>query len=80
MVQKELSTTWVITIILWFFLWMLGLHRFFNWKVWTWILMIITFGWLGIWWLIDGIMIVLGKFTDAENKFVKIQVPVKENL
>jgi TM2 domain-containing membrane protein YozV len=56
---------------------MLGIHRFFNGKVGTGILMIITFGWFGIWWLIDGIIIVMWKFTDAENKFVKIQIEKK---
>lgn len=67
---KNLNMEWVITLILWFFLWFLWLHRFYNWKVWTWILMIVTFWGLWIWWLIDWIMIVLGKFTTAENKFL----------
>jgi hypothetical protein len=41
--------------------------------------MILTLGWFWIWWLIDLIVIVLGKFTDAENKFVRIQIPVWAN-
>lgn len=77
MKTTELNTTWVITLLLWFFVGMLGIHRFFNGKVGTGILMIITFGWFGIWWLIDGIIIVMWKFTDAENKFVKIQIEKK---
>lgn len=75
--EKEINSTWIITLLLWFFLGMLGVHRFFNWKVWTGILMILTLGWLWIWWLIDWIMIILWKFTDAESKFVRIKVPVE---
>jgi TM2 domain-containing membrane protein YozV len=44
MKTTELNTTWVITLLLWFFVGMLGIHRFFNGKVGTGILMIITFG------------------------------------
>lgn len=78
MENTTINTTWIITLILWFCLGILGIHRFFNWKVWTWILMILTLGWLWIWWLIDWIMIIMWKFTDAENKFVRIKVPVTQ--
>ena len=72
--QQQFNTEWIVTLVLWFFLGGLWIHRFYNWKVGTGILMILTLGWFGIWWLIDGIMIVLSKFTNAENKFVKIKV------
>ncbi len=75
--ETEINTTWIITLILWFFLWVLWIHRFYNWKVGTWILMLLTLGWFWIWWLIDWIIIVMGKFTDAENKFVKVTIPVQ---
>ena len=77
-VQTTINTTWVITLLLCFFLWFLWIHRFYNWKIGTWILMIITLGWLWIWTFIDFIIILLGKFTDAENKFIKIKVPVQD--
>ncbi len=77
--QKDININWVITFTLWFFLGMLGIHRFFNWKVWTGILMIITLGWLWIWWLIDGIIIVMWKFTDAENNFIPVKIDTIEN-
>ncbi|NDK09918.1 TM2 domain-containing protein [Candidatus Gracilibacteria bacterium] len=70
--EKTVNINWVISMILWFFFGMFGVHRYFNGKIVSGIIMLITFGGLGIWWLIDGIVLVLGKFTDAENKYVKI--------
>ena len=49
----------------------LGIHRFYVGKIGTGILMIITFGGLGIWALIDLIMIIVGKFKDKEGKEIK---------
>lgn len=51
----------------------LGIHRFMVGKIGTGILWLITGGLCGIGWLIDVIMIAMGKFTDAQGKFVKIQ-------
>lgn len=52
-----------------FFLGWLGVHRFYVGKVGTGILQILTLGGLGIWTLIDFIMIVVGSFSDkAGNK------------
>jgi TM2 domain-containing membrane protein YozV len=50
-----------------FFLGVLGVHRFFVGKIGTGILMLVTFGGLGIWVLIDLIMIIIGSFTDKEG-------------
>ena len=50
-----------------FFLGGLGIHRFMVGKIGTGILMIITFAGLGIWWLVDVIMLACGKFTDSEG-------------
>jgi TM2 domain-containing membrane protein YozV len=50
------------------FLDVLGVHRFYVGKVGTGILTILTFGGLGIWTLIDFIMIVVGEFTDKDGK------------
>ena len=51
-----------------FFLGGLGIHRFYVGKVGTGILQILTLGGLGIWALIDFIMIIMGKFKDSEGK------------
>ena len=46
----------------------LGAHRFYAGKIGTGILQIFTFGGLGIWWLIDLIMIIVGSFTDGDGE------------
>ena len=58
--------------LLFFFLAWLGVHRFFVGKIGTAILFIITLGGLGIWWIIDLILIVTGNFKDKQgNKIVQ---------
>jgi TM2 domain-containing membrane protein YozV len=61
----------VPAILLCFFLGGLGVHRFYVGKVGTGILMLITLGGLGIWTLIDFVMIVVGAFRDAEGRPIK---------
>ena len=50
-----------------FFLGLFGAHRFYVGKIGTGIAQILTLGGLGIWALYDFIMIIIGKFTDAEG-------------
>jgi len=51
-----------------FFLGSLGVHRFYVGKIGTGILMIVTLGGLGLWTLIDVIVIAVGAFKDAEGR------------
>lgn len=50
-----------------FFLGVFGAHRFYVGKVGTGILQLVTLGGLGIWALVDFIMIIVGAFTDANG-------------
>jgi len=50
-----------------FFFGFLGAHRFYVGKIGTAILQIFTLGGLGIWVLIDFILIIVGSFTDKEG-------------
>lgn len=61
----------VPTILLCFFLGAFGIHRFYAGKIGTGILMLLTLGGLGIWTLIDFIMIVTGSFKDKEGLPIK---------
>jgi hypothetical protein len=50
-----------------FFLGALGVHRFYVGKIGTGVLMIVTLGGLGVWVLVDFIMILLGSFRDKDG-------------
>ena len=71
MQQQTSEKNYIVMILLCFFLGCLGIHRFYVGKIGTGILMIITLGGLGIWSLIDLIMIIVGKFKDKEGKEIK---------
>ena len=60
-----------IASVLCFFLGWLGIHRFYVGKTGTGIAMIVTLGGLGIWALIDLIMLLCGMFKDKQNLLVK---------
>ncbi len=61
----------VPTVLLCFFVGMFGIHRFYAGKIGTGILMLLTFGGLGIWTLIDFIIIVTGSFKDGQGLPIK---------
>jgi hypothetical protein len=63
-----------------FFLGVFGVHRFYVGKVQTGLLMLITLGGLGIWWLADNIMILAGSFRDSEGLLVSNWEPESERL
>lgn len=61
----------VPAILLCFFLGALGIHRFYVGKIGTGILQLITLGGIGIWALVDFIMIVTGNFKDKQGLAIK---------
>lgn len=58
------------TLLLCLFLGGIGVHRFYVGKVGTGVAMIFTLGGLGIWVLVDFIMIIVGNFTDVNGKYI----------
>ena len=61
----------VPTLLLCFFFGVLGVHRFYVGKIGTGILQLLTLGGLGIWALVDFILIVVGSFTDKNGLVIK---------
>jgi len=61
---------WLVTLLLCWFLGAVGGHRFYAGKVGTGILQLLTLGGCGIWVIIDLIMVITGKFTDAQGNVI----------
>ena len=63
--------SFVAALLLCLFLGAFGGHRFYVGKIGTGILMLLTLGGLGIWALVDLIMIAVGSFKDKEGLPIK---------
>ena len=61
----------VPTLLLCLLLGTLGIHRFYVGKIGTGILQLITLGGLGIWTLVDLIMVITGNFKDKKGLPIK---------
>lgn len=64
--DKSRGIAFILAIVLGVF----GAHRFYVGKIGTGILMLVTVGGLGIWYLYDVIMVASGAFRDAEGRRV----------
>jgi len=60
----------LVTLLLCFFLGGFGVHRFYVGKMGTGLLMLLTLGGCGIWYMIDLIMIIVGAFKDQQGRVV----------
>jgi TM2 domain-containing membrane protein YozV len=69
--NQTLNQNWLIALLLCVFVGVFGIHRFYLGRVGTGILMLITFGGFGIWYVIDIILIVLGQLRDRNGQLVK---------
>lgn len=69
--DNKSQKSWVVALLLCFFLGGLGVHRFYVGKVGTGIVQLLTVGGFGIWALIDFITILVGSFSDSEGKTLK---------
>jgi len=69
--QIKGEKAFVPTLLLCLLLGGLGVHRFYVGKIGTGVLQLLTLGGLGIWVLIDLVMIVTGKFTDKQGFVVR---------
>lgn len=62
----------LVALLLAWFLGVFGAHRFYVGKIGTAVAMIFTFGGLGIWALVDIIMIAAGSFTDIDGRPITV--------
>lgn len=70
--EQKLNIEWLIVLLFAFFLGWLGVHRFYVGKIGTGVLMIVTFGGLGIWALIDLIMVAVGQFKKKDGTLITV--------
>ena len=69
--EPRTERNFIAALLLCFFLGGLGVHRFYVGKVGTGLLQLLTLGGLGIWTMVDFIMIVTGNFRDKAGLPVK---------
>lgn len=65
------SRSRLLALVLCFFLGVFGAHRFYVGKFWTGLLLLVTGGGLGVWWMIDFVLILIGVFSDSDGRPVK---------
>ena len=64
------NKSWLVTFLLCWFCGAWGVHRFYVGKVGSGVLQLLTLGGLGIWTLVDWIMIICGKFKDGNGGMI----------
>jgi len=77
---KSSDRSRTIALVLGLTLGVFGAHRFYAGKIGTGLLMLCTAGGLGIWYLVDNIMIAAGGFRDAEGRLITRWDPEQNEL
>ena len=67
MQQMNSEKDWVITLILAILVGSLGIDRFYSGSILLGVLKLFTLGGLGLWWLVDLIMLVTGNYKDGNG-------------
>ena len=67
MVQMNSEKDWIITLILSIVVGGFGIDRFYSGSILLGVLKLFTLGGLGLWWLIDLIMLVTGNYKDGDG-------------
>jgi TM2 domain-containing membrane protein YozV len=73
MEQKTSDKDWIITLVLAIVVGTVGIDRFYTGSILLGILKLFTFGGLGIWWVIDLILLVTGNYKDGDG----LPIPTK---
>ena len=66
--NQRYGNSWVKTYLLCLFLGIFGVHNFYNKKFVFGIIQLLTLGGLGVWWIVDLIMILCNTYKDADGR------------
>ena len=69
--QQKRENKWLITLLLCWFLGVLGIHRFYTGHTTIGVIQLLTLGGCGIWTIIDFITIIIGNYKDADGNPIK---------
>jgi TM2 domain-containing membrane protein YozV len=72
--NKTLNSRWIAAVLLCWILGVFGAHRFYLGRTGSGVLMLLTIGGLGIWYLIDLILVIVGQMRDSNGQYVKAQI------
>ncbi|MCK9163209.1 MAG: NINE protein [Bacteroidales bacterium] len=72
-ININVNQRWLVTILLCGFFGVFGAHRFYTNHILSGILQLFTFGGLGIWFIIDFILILIGEFKDKDGNYINMK-------